>query len=349
MTDELSPWWSKDRHADRRPFLKARADIARATREWFHTRGFTEVETGAVVASPGNEIHLHALETKLTGADGTASKAYLRTSPEFACKKLLAAGERRIFELAKVWRDREGGPLHAPEFTMLEWYRAERPYGVLMDDCTALLRVAAETAGSPAWSFRGRECDPHAEPWRVTLAEAFETFADIDLMATLGPWGAGDRDALAEAAAGKGVRVAQDDNWSDVFSRVLTERIEPNLGVERPTILYEYPAPEAALARRSPADSRVAERFELYACGVELANCFGELTDPAEQRARFIADMDEKARLYGDRYPLDEDLLTALAEMPQACGAALGFDRLVMLASGATHIDQVIWSPAPSR
>ena len=207
-----------------------------------------------------------------------------------------------------MWRDREGGPLHAPEFTLLEWYRAERPYGVLMEDCAALLRLAAETAGSTAWSFRGRDCDPFAEPSRITLAQAFATFADIDLLATLGPWGAGDRDALAAAATGKGVRVAADDGWSDVFSRVLTERIEPNLGVEKPTILYEYPAPEAALARRSPTDARVAERFELYACGVELANCFGELTDAQEQRARFTADMDEKERLYGERHPLDEEL-----------------------------------------
>lgn len=349
MNDTLSPWWAKDRHADRRPFLKARADIAKAVRGWFDARGFTEVETGAVVSSPGNEIHLHALSTTLTGSDGAASKAYLRTSPEFACKKLLAAGERRIFELAKVWRDREAGPLHAPEFTLLEWYRAERPYTVLMDDCADLLKLAAATAQNERWSFRGRECDPNAPPERLTLAQAFETFADIDLMATLGPWGAADRDALAAAAEGKGVRVAQDDGWSDVFSRVLTERIEPNLGVEKPTILYEYPAPEAALARRSPTDPRVAERFELYACGVELANGFGELTDPVEQRARFTADMDEKERLYGERHPLDEELLAALAEAPQACGVALGFDRLAMLACGATHIDQVIWSPAPGR
>ena len=345
----ISPWWDKNRHADRRPFLRVRAELAKAVRAWFDARGFTEVETGAVVASPGAEIHLHALKTALHDAQGNPTPAYLRTSPEFACKKLLAAGERRIFEFAKVWRDREAGPLHAPEFTLLEWYRAERPYAVLMDDCAALLVLAAEAGEGSPWRFRGRECDPRAEPDRITLAQAFARWGDIDLLASLDPWGAGDGVALGRAAEAAGVRVAADDTWSDVFSRVLTERIEPNLGVERATILYEYPAPEAALARRSPADARVAERFELYACGVELANCFGELTDPVEQRARFEKDMTEKARLYGEAFPLDEELLAALAATPPACGAALGFDRLALLASGATTLDQVIWSPAPGR
>ena len=349
MTHVSSLWWDKDRHADRRPFLRVRAELLKAIRAWFDARGFIEVETGAVVSSPGAEIHLHALATALHDDAGAATPAYLRTSPEFACKKLLAAGERRIFEFAKVWRDREAGPLHAPEFSMLEWYRAERPYGVLMDDCGALLRLAAEAGEGGAWRFRGRECAPRAEPDRITLAEAFARWGDIDLLATLDPWGAGDRAALAKAATEAGVRVAEDDGWSDVFSRVLTERIEPNLGVEKPTILYEYPAPEAALARRSPTDARVAERFELYVCGVELANCFGELTDPVEQRTRFEKDAAEKARLYGEAFPLDEELLAALAVMPQACGAALGFDRLALLASGATSLDQVIWSPAPGR
>ena len=154
-----------------------------------------------------------------------------------------------------------------------------------------------------------------------------------------------DRDALAAAAREAGVRVAEDDTWSDVFSRVLVERIEPNLGIGRPTILCEYPVAEAALARPKPSDPRVAERFELYACGVELANAFGELTDPAEQRRRFEAEMAEKERVYGERYPIDEDFLAALAHMPPASGSALGFDRLIMLATSAQRIEQVIWTP----
>jgi elongation factor P--(R)-beta-lysine ligase len=141
------------------------------------------------------------------------------------------------------------------------------------------------------------------------------------------------------------VRITDDDTWSDIFSKILVEHVEPNLGQGRLTVLFEYPAPEAALARAKPSDPRVAERFEVYACGVELANGFGELTDPAEQRRRFTLAMDEKQRRYGERYPLDEDFLLAMAQMPEASGIALGFDRLVMLASGAVRLDQVVWTP----
>ena len=335
-----SPWWSPDRLADRRPFLVKRAAITRAIRAWFEAHAFVEVETPGLQASPGNEAHLHAFETLGLGPAGERTPLYLRTSPEFAAKKLLAAGEPRFFELARVWRNRERGPLHHPEFTMLEWYRADEPYETLMTDCASLLAVAAEAAEARALTFRGHSIDPLVEPERITLAEGFDRFANIDLLATLD-----DRDALAAAATGRGIRTAPDDTWADVFSRVLVEKIEPNLGRERATILYEYPVSEAALARPKASDPRVAERFELYACGVELANCFGELTDPAEQRRRFEAEMAEKARVYGETYPIDEDFLAALARMPPASGGALGLDRLVMLATGASHIEQVLWAP----
>ena len=323
----------------------ARGAIVRAVREWFEAEGFVEVETAALQVSPGNEAHLHAFETQAIGHAGERTTLYLRTSPEFAAKKLLAAGEARIWELARVWRNRERGPLHHPEFTLLEWYRTGAPYEQMMADCAALVRLAAETTGAERFEFRGRSIDPRAEPERVTVAEAFAEFAGVDLLASVDADGATDREALAAAARSAGVRVAPDDTWADVFSRVLVERIEPRLGEGRATILCEYPTPEAALARPKPSDPRVAERFELYACGVELANCFGELTDPAEQRRRFEAEMAEKARVYAERYPIDEDLLAALAQMPPASGAALGFDRLVMLAAGARHVEQVLWSP----
>jgi lysyl-tRNA synthetase class 2 len=335
-------WRSPDAHADRRPRLLARGAITRAFRAWFEARGFVEVETAALQVSPGNETHLHALASEAIGPDGARAPLYLRTSPEFACKTLLAAGEPRLFEFARVWRNRERGPLHHPEFTMLEWYRADQPYETLMDDCAALVALAAERGGASRFSLRGLECDPFAAPERITVAEAFERYAGIKLMATLE-----DRRALAAAAAAAGIRTAADDTWSDVFSRVIVEKVEPMLGIGRPSILCEYPIAEAALARPKPDDPRVAERFELFACGVELANCFGELTDAAEQRRRFEADMDEKARLYGERYPIDEDFLAALADMPPASGAAVGFDRLVMLATGATRIDDVLWTPLP--
>ena len=304
-------------------------------RGWFEAQGFAEVETAALQISPGNETHLHAFATEIEAAEGAVRPMYLHTSPEFACKKLLASGETAIFTLAKVWRNRERGPLHHPEFTLLEWYRAGAAYEALMNDCATLLAVAAEAAGARRLAFRGLEADPFAEPERLTVAQAFERHAGIDLFGA----------DLAAQARGQGVRVADDDSWADVFSRVIVEKVEPNLGHGRATILCEYPVSEAALARPKPGDPRVAERFELYACGVELANCFGELTDPAEQRRRFEIEMAEKARLYGERYPIDADFLAALALMPPASGGALGFDRLVMLATGASRIDQVLWTP----
>ena len=290
--------------------------------------------------SPGNEAHLHAFATELIGPDATRSRLYLHTSPEFACKKLLAAGEERLFTFARVFRNREHGALHAPEFTMLEWYRAHESYAALMRDCAEVLAVTADAAQTKAFAFRNRTADPFATIEKVTVAEAFLRFANIDLLATLD-----ERDALAAAARGRGIRVADDDTWSDIFSRILVERIEPHLGIGRATILDEYPTVEAALARPSAHDRRVAERFELYMCGVEIANAFGELTDAAEQRRRFEAEMAEKQRVHGERYPIDEDFLAALAQMPPASGIALGFDRLVMLATGAPRIDQVQWTP----
>jgi lysyl-tRNA synthetase class 2 len=341
--NQPSPWWSPSRRADRRPFLMARNAITKAVRVWFEEQGFTEVETNILQISPGNETHLHALRTELKSADGGHATRYLRTSPEFAAKKLLAAGEEKIIEFARVFRDRERGDLHLPEFAMLEWYRANVGYDAVMADSVVIIAHAAQATGIGKFSFRGKTADPFAEPELLTVADAFQRHADIDLLATVVD-GEGDRTTLA-ALAKERVRITDDDTWSDIFSKVLVEHIEPHLGQGRLTVLYEYPAPEAALARVMPSDSRVAERFEVYACGVELANGFGELTDAGEQRRRFTQAMDEKERRYGERYPLDEDFLDAVAQMPQASGVALGFDRLVMLASGATRIDQVVWTP----
>jgi elongation factor P--(R)-beta-lysine ligase len=342
-TTAATPWWERNRYADKKPFLQKRAAITERVRRYFGSEGFTEVETPVLQVSPGNETHLHAPRTELTDRVGNRQTRYLRTSPEFAAKKLLAAGGERIVEFARVFRDRERGDLHLPEFTMLEWYRVESPYDAIMADSCAVVRAAAEAAGTRLFIFRGRQADPFADAERLTVAEAFARHAGVDLLRTI-EGGQGDRDALAEAAHAR-VRLAADDTWSDIFSKILVEHVEPKLGQGRMTLLYEYPAPESALARVSACDPRVAERFELYACGVELANGFGELTDAAEQRLRFEMAMDEKQRRYGERYPLDEDFLAALAQMPAASGVAMGFDRLVMLAAGATKIDQVVWMP----
>jgi lysyl-tRNA synthetase class 2 len=342
-----SPWWTPHVHADRRPFLMGRNRIQASLRGFFADRDFVEVDTATLQTSPGNEAHLHAFATEAIGLDGSRAPLYLHTSPEFACKKLLAAGEPRIACFAHVYRNRERGPLHHPEFTMLEWYRAGEHYETLMKDCGEILGLAAETAGTRTLTYRGRETDPFQTPERLSVAEAFERFAGINLLASIAPNGETDRAHLAASLKAASLRVAEDDTWADLFSRVIVERVEPNLGLGRATILDEYPVAEAALARPTGRDPRVAERFELYACGVELANAFGELTDAAEQRRRFEGEMAEKMRVYGEDYPLDEDFLAALAQMPEASGIALGFDRLVMLATGASRIDQVLWAPVP--
>jgi lysyl-tRNA synthetase class 2 len=301
-----SPWWDRARHADRRGFLAMRAKIAAGVRAWFADQGFIEVEPAELVPSPGAEVHVGAF-----GSDGR----YLHTSPEFAMKKLLAAGEEKIFFLGKCWRRGESGPLHAPEFTMLEWYRAGAPYEEVQQDCIALLRLAATATGTTALSWRDRVCDPFAAPETLTVRDAFARHAP---------------EPIAD---------------EDQFATALVNRVEPHLGIGAPTLLTEYPISQAALARPAPHDPSVAERFELYACGVELANGFGELNDPTEQRRRFNAAMDEKEKRYGERWPTDEDFLAALAHMPPASGVALGFDRLVMLATGARHINDVLWTP----
>ncbi len=341
----ISPWWDKGRHADRRPALVLRGAIKAAIRNRFEKAGFTEVECGVLAVSPGNEAHLSAFATEKIAPDGEKRLLYLHTSPEFAAKKLLAAGETKIFDFARVFRNREAGPLHANEFTMLEWYRAGAPYAAVMGDAVDLVRLAAETAGTRQFVFHGGVCDPFAEAEELTVAEAFFRYAGIDLAATLTEGGEGIRDALADAARIAGIAPAADDTWADIFSKVLVAEIEPRLGEGRPTLLDRYPACEAALARRAPDDPRFAERFELYVCGVELANGFGELTDPEEQQKRFECEMDEKERIYGERYPLDEDFLAALSHMPEASGVALGFDRLAMLAAGARTLNDVIWTP----
>jgi lysyl-tRNA synthetase class 2 len=339
-----SPWWQPHVHRDRRPLLIARNRLKAAIRAWFESEGFVEVDTAALQVSPGNEAHLHAFATDMVDPAGDLRRLYLHTSPEFACKKLLAAGEKRIFTFAPCFRNRERGALHHPEFTMLEWYRSGEPYTRLMDDCRAILSLAARVTGHAPWHYRGLTADPLAPAEQLSVAAAFGTRAGIDLTATLTPV-EGDREALMSAAEACGIRTAPDDTWSDIFSRILVSRVEPGLGAPVPILLDRYPRVEAALARTTADDPRYAERFELYVAGIELANGFGELTDVEEQRRRFEAEMDEKERVHGERYPIDEDFLAALGRMPPASGIALGFDRLVMLATGADRIDQVLWTP----
>jgi elongation factor P--(R)-beta-lysine ligase len=339
------PFWDSGRHGQRRAGLVARERIATLVRRWFEVKGFIEVQPSALQVSPGNETHLHGFKTELILPDGSRHDSYLHTSPEFAMKKLLAAGERQIFTLANVFRNRERTALHAPEFVMLEWYRAYAPLERLIEDCVAIIRLAAHVAGTKAFAYRGREASPFDPPERLTVRDAFRRYASLDIYDSLPISGGADTETFARQAKNAGIRVAPDDNWSDIFSRVLSERVEPNLGVARPTVLYAYPASEAALAQVHPDDPRIAERFELYCCGVELANAFHELRDPGEQRRRFASNMKEQRRIFSVSYPVDEDFLSALADMPDASGAALGFDRLIMLVTGAKRVESVQWTP----
>jgi lysyl-tRNA synthetase class 2 len=322
------PAWAPHRLAARIPHLRRRARLVADTRAWFAARGYTEVETPCLVPCPGMEPHLDVFETAFEPKLGQGRRRlFLRTSPEFAIKKLLAGGVGRCFELARVFRNGEVSDRHSPEFTMLEFYAPGMTLDGLMDE------TEAYCAAMLGWTARAA---------RMHVAEAFARFAAVpDLLAV-----AGDAAALAAAA---GVALRERETWQDLFFRLMGERVEPALAASGvPAFLHHWPASEAALARKSPADPRVAERVELYVDGVELANGFVELTDAAEQRARFEAWRAERAAMGGSDHGWDEDFLRALETMPESAGIAIGFDRLAMLASGAKAIDQVLWLGQPA-
>lgn len=326
------PWHPRSLEA-RLPFLRRRAELTRATRAFFLERGYLEVETPYAVRAPGEEVHLRAFATRREHPDGSTENLWLHTSPELAMKRLLVGGAGPIFQLARVWRNGEAGALHAPEFTMLEWYRPGADMDGLIEETIELLRAVLP----PLVHVRG-VTNSVSKSERLTVAEAFDRYVGADVLGT-----EGDAAALAAQA---GARLRENETWEDLFFRLLLERIEPHLGRAQPTFLTHWPSAQAALARRDPGDPRVAERFELFVCGIEIANAFVELTDPVEQRARFVADRERRHALYGSDWDLDEDFLAALAEgMPQSAGIALGFDRLAMIASGADRIGQVLWLP----
>ncbi|MGH1418307.1 MAG: EF-P lysine aminoacylase EpmA [Hyphomicrobiaceae bacterium] len=350
-----SPWWQPERHKDRRGPLLFRNTAKAAIRRYFADEGFIEVDVGALQVSPGNETHLHAFQTQLIGTDQRQHSLYLHTSPEFSCKKLLAAGETKIFTFAPCFRNQERGALHHPEFSMLEWYRANETIDTVMTDCTNLVQLISLSANTSQWRMKDIACDATATPLRLTVRSVFQKYLGFDLGESLKQPETPDQNVLAHQARTAGVRVSADDTWSDIFSRCLTE-IEDKIWRDRdyindagepipPIFLEGYPSPEAPLALPDDTDPRFAKRFEMFACGVELANGYGELCDGPLLRRRLEAEMTEKQRIYGERYPLDEDFLKACAIMPPSSGCALGFDRLVMLATQCERIEQVLWAP----
>ncbi|MCB1652042.1 MAG: EF-P lysine aminoacylase GenX [Alphaproteobacteria bacterium] len=335
-------WWSPETFEKKKTYLEKRMLIVRAMRRFFDERGFWAVETPALQECPAVDRHLHAFKTERKGADLTPLETlYLHTSPELAMKQLMVAGVEKPYQICHVYRNGEGSRIHACEFTMVEWYRRGEDYRALMEDCEALLKAMAQEIGAAHFEHRGVECDPFA-PWvHLSVREAFERYAGLELDDLLE-----DRDALAAAARGIGVRVIESDGWDDIFHAVMAEKIEPHLGQGTVCILYDYPACLASLARLKPEDTRYCERFELYVCAVELANGFSELTDAQQQSARFETEMQAREKLYGagEAYPQNKSFEAAMAYgYPASAGIALGVDRLVMLACGAEKLDDVLW------
>lgn len=338
----MSRWQELKSDPKLRERLALRGRIIAAMRGFFVSRGFTEAETPTVVPSPGMEPNLSPFETRVTTADGRSFEAGLITSPEYAMKRLLAAGYERVFEIARVYRNAEPvGGLHNPEFTMIEWYRANEDYTAIMRDTEEMVAaVAKEALGSSTITFHGETIDLSA-PWeRLSVAEAFTKYADMDLAS-----GIDDQEAFIVEAARRGT-VNGDESFEDVFFKVFLTHIEPKLGRGKPTILYDYPRSMAALSKVKDADPRFAERFEVYVAGIELCNAYTELTDAAEQHRRLVQEAEERRAAGKKVFPIDEDFISAVAAMPKAGGIALGVDRLVLLLTDASNLRDVLYFPA---
>ncbi|MFH1429996.1 MAG: EF-P lysine aminoacylase EpmA [Candidatus Uhrbacteria bacterium] len=347
--------------------LKRRHEIIRGVREFFWARGFLEVETPVLLAHPSQEPELEPLRTTVHDVRGKAHEGFLRMSPEFSLKKLLGSLQGAttspdetvvsgVFEIGPVFRDVEPwGGHHNPEFTMLEWYRLGATYIDLMDDCEALVRFLCHSKQSAMRNLtRNNDKTGVASQsshylkmieggWRrLSMKDAWQQYANLDLDMLL------TRDTMAEVCEKRGLSVLDSDSFDDLFFKIFLTDIEPKLGKEQPTFVYDWPSQMAALARKKPDDLRYAERVELYILGLELANGFSELTDAAEQRVRFLEDQELRKRLGRQIYPIDEAFLAALDSMPECAGMALGIDRLVMLLVDEEHIDAVRWLPAGS-
>lgn len=332
-------------HAPHLARLRQRARVMQALRAWFDAAGFVEVDTYLAVTAPAPELHIEApevlLQTSPLGTPPAHTKRFLQTSPELPMKRLLAMGMEKIYQVAPVFRDGDLSPLHRPEFRLLEWYRRDAPWATLLSDCEGLLARCAEAAGREgAFSHNGHAVDLTRPFRRITMDEAFQRHAGFSILDAL------TDPSLRRALDAQNIPHRPDDTWDDLFNRIFLERVEPALCREPgPFFLTHFPAPLASLARLDPKDSRVSERFELYAGAMELANGFGELTDAAVQRQRFVEEA--KARHIAGRraYPLDERFLDALKAVPAAAGIAVGMERLLMLLLDTTDLDAVVPLP----
>ena len=340
----LAPALSRSEAGPAPRILRTRARVLSFVRRFFEAAGFLEVETPLLVHSPGMEPHLDAFET-LYNDNGRVERLYLPTSPEYAMKRLLSAGYERIFQICKSFRQETPGPMHSPEFTLLEWYRAYADYTSIMADAETLIHaLVCEITGKPTVKYQGSTVD-FTPPWqRLTVREAFARYAGV----YTDP--AENLDAFIREARQQGHRsVRPGDPFEIAYFKVFLDAVEKHLGAGRPTFLVDYPAEMAALARLKQNAPGIAERFELYVSGVELANAFTELNDPAEQRARLEEEAGQRRKSGRPAYPIDERFLGALeAGMPPAGGIALGVDRLVMVLTDTKHIRDVVAIPFAS-
>lgn len=349
MTINPPRWWKPDLYLKNHPKRLARMCTFQTIRLWMNQEGFLEVDTPALQISPGLEVHLKAFQTAFNNPLKTEAQTfYLHTSPEFTMKKLIVAGLPKIFQLCKTYRNEGVSATHQPEFTMLEWYRQNETYEKIMEDTAHLVRACAKACGVTELRRGHRTCNPFQKWERLTIAEAFQKYVNIDIMKTIPeePTLEPSPTLLRQEAEKIGIQCDDADRWEDIFFRIMLNCIEDKLGDGVPTILCEYPTCLGALARQKPDNPLVVERFECYVCGLELCNAFSELTDPVEQLARFNYDMAMKQQLYGERYPIDSDFMEALRYgMPACAGNAIGVDRLIMLITGADDIRDVQWAP----
>ena len=331
------------------PFLLSRNKIIAGIKEFFANENFVEVDTPILQYSPGMEVHLFGFETWFNDINGVdKQKLYLHTSPEFSMKKLLSFGMKNIYQFTHTFRNEVVSPTHYPEFTMLEWYRTGVDYTKLMDDCEKILKKSLSIIGAKYFEYNGIKCKVDKGVEKLTIKEAFEKYCHFDVLATIDNIKKPTVDAIKTKAEKLGIHVSPSDSWDDVYEKLMFEFIEPNLGNEKPTILYEYPIHQAALSKANDANPYVAERFEIYVCGVELGNAFTELTDRKVQEARFESDQKEKMNLYGETFPIDYEFLDAVENMQPCTGIAVGVDRLIMLATHAKDVRDVLWIEIPT-
>jgi lysyl-tRNA synthetase class 2 len=332
----MSTWQELRDNPILRQKYDARVAIIRLIREYFWSQNFVETDTPVALRAPGQEPYLNPVPVVLRDERGQAHDFYLQTSPEYSMKKLLAAGYEKIFQICQCWRDHEEfGGTHNPEFTMIEWYRAPGRYEEIMDDVEKMVKYVGERLMIDDLRLKDCKIDILGKWDRISMKELWRKYLNINLDDYL------TVEKMGGLARSLGYSVDEKDVYEDVFYKIFLNKIELNLGLDRPVIVYEYPAQMAALARVCPHNHRYAERFEVYIGGLELANAFGELTDANEQERRFVAEQRQRAALGKTVFPIDKELINALKCIPSAAGIALGVDRLAMIFTEAGDINEV--------